>query len=122
MTKNAIIAIAVSALACGAWVSTASAAQTNPKHHRHAHAKLQAPISVAGSTDLATIGNNPAKAYPTRHMPDGSVTTSTLIESGNNPGKRYSTSHMPATAVREQTLLTNGNNPARKATVTASTP
>jgi len=88
------------------------------RHYQHRHAAkshvMSAPSARAEYTDLATNGNNPAKKFPTRHMPDRAIKTSTLPTSGNNLAKAYAARHMPENAIHEATLPTNGNNPAKR--------
>ena len=92
-------------------------------HHRHLakSQSIQAPAAArAEYADLATNGNNPAKKYPTRHMPDGSIKTSTLPSSGNNPAKAYAVRHASENAMRDATLPQKGNNPAKRYPSTAA--
>ena len=91
-------------------------------HHRHlakSQAVQQAPAAPAEYAEFSD-NHNPAKKYPTRHMPDGAIKTSTLPNSGNNPAKSYPTRHAPENAMQESTLTTNGNNPAKRYPNTAS--
>jgi len=85
-------------------------------YHRHAmrSAHIPAATTQAPVTDYSTLGNNPAKRYPTRHMPEGAITTATLPQLGNNPAKRYPVRHASEYAVREATLSTTGNNPVKR--------
>jgi hypothetical protein len=111
--------VGVLALAMG--VSSATAA-TRHYHHRNVGNSHAMPAAAqAEDAGLATNGNNPAKKYPTRHMPDGAIKTSTLSTNGNNPAKAYAVRHAPENAMRESTLATNGNNPAKRYPSTAST-
>ena len=88
-------------------------------HYRHhaAHLAHIAPAAQAEVSHLTTDGNNPAKRYPTRHMSDNAVKTSTLYSAGNNPAKAYPTRHASPDAAREPTLMNSGNNPAKRALV-----
>jgi hypothetical protein len=91
-------------------------------HHRHlTKQSMQAP--AARADNYATLGDthNPAKNYPSRHMADGAIKTSTLPASGNNPAKPYAVRHTSANAAREATLPQNGNNPAKHYKSTAAT-
>ena len=92
-------------------------------HHRHltkSHAVQQAPVAAPAQYATFEDNHNPAKKYPTRHMPDGAIKTSTLPTSGNNPAKAYATRHAPENAMHEATLPTSGNNPAKRYPVTAT--
>jgi hypothetical protein len=114
-----LVGAGVLSLAVGADSATAAVRH----HYRHVMAHphyMQAPAPRAEFIDLSTSGNNPAKRYPTRHMPDGAIRTATLPQSGNNPAKRYAVRHAPANAIRQPTLMTKGNNPAKRYAVTAS--
>lgn len=96
-----------------------SAVAVTRHHHRHATTSpqtTQAPQLTVADTSLN--GNNPAKRYPTRHMSDGAMKTSTLYQSGNNPAKQYGVRHAPANANPQLTMT--GNNPAKNYPVTAS--
>src|SRR5262249_61093232 len=89
------------------------------RHYRH-HAVHRTNVAVAPQAEishLATDGNNPAKRYPTRHMSDNAVKTSTLYGAGNNPAKAYPTRQASPDAAREPTLMNSGNNPAKRALV-----
>jgi hypothetical protein len=113
----ALIGVGVLSLAVG--VGTASAATRHYKSHTVKHAP-QAPAVGAQYGALTQSGNNPAKQYAMRHMPDGAIKTSTLPTGGNNPAKAYAARHMPENAMHEATLPTNGNNPAKRYAATAS--
>lgn len=95
--------------------------QRHATHHRSHAAQVQAPVQQQGETvGLATNGNNPAKRYPTRTMPDGAMKTSTLPGAGNNPAKSYAARQAAANAAREPTLYNKGNNPAKRAATVGS--
>ena len=88
-------------------------------HHRH-HASARnhsvpGPTTAPQSSSMSSLGNNPAKAYPTRHASEGAVREGTLTQNGNNPAKRYKTRQLSDQAVREGTLMQSGNNPAKRA-------
>ena len=107
-----LVGAGVLSLAVGVGPATAK----TKYHHRHtakSHATQQIPADRPQSF-VFEDNHNPAKKYPTRHMPDGAIKTSTLSTSGNNPAKAYPTRHAPENAMQEQTLATNGNNPAKK--------
>jgi len=117
MKTGLAMLVGVGALSLAMGVGDATAAVKY--YSRHA-ARPQAVQPPADFAELPTLGNNPAKKFPTRHMPEGSIKTSTLPGSGNNPAKPYATRHMPDNAIREATLPTNGNNPAKRFAATAS--
>jgi hypothetical protein len=97
-------------------VGVGSATAATRHHYRHVAKSpaVQAPEAARGEgSNLATNGNNPAKRYDSRHMPEGAIKTSTLPTSGNNLAKPYATRHAPENAVKTGTLMQNGNNPAK---------
>jgi hypothetical protein len=95
-------------------------------HHRHMTTSQARQASEPARADFTSFedNHNPAKKYPTRHMPDGAIKTSTLSTSGNNPAKPYAVRHAPDNAMREATLPQNGNNPAKhyKSSTTGAAP
>lgn len=96
----------------------ANAAINHHRHHTSARNHVVAPTAVPQSSSLSSHGNNPAKAYPTRHASEAAVREGTLMQKGNNPAKRYQTRHASEQAAREGTLMQNGNNPAKRARAT----
>jgi hypothetical protein len=82
--------------------------------HRHAQPRTQQTATQPSSSNYSTMGNNPAKSYPTRHASDNAVRSGTLMQNGNNPAKRYDSRRAADNAVRTGTLMQNGNNPAKK--------
>jgi hypothetical protein len=102
-------------------------------HHqaRHSHRSMArysratrasvAATSASESSDLITVGNNPARRAEARRAGESAVKTDTLYQAGNNPGKRYPSRRAPENAAKDQTLMTNGNNPARKAKAAETT-
>jgi hypothetical protein len=112
-----LVGVGMLSLAVG--VGSADAATRHYRTHAVKHAP-QPPVVGAQFGELTTSGNNPAKKYATRHMPDGAIKTSTLPTGGNNPAKSYAARHMPENAIREATSPTSGNNPAKRYPVTAS--
>jgi hypothetical protein len=72
MIKKAIVTFAIGALACGAWVSTASAESTNPKHHKRAQAtemavtcpKLPAPGGCVDPSEIKSSKNHHTTPMP----------------------------------------------------------
>ena len=110
------IAIAVGVLSLTLGIDSSMAAI---RHHYRHHAIYRA-VEQAQANDLITIGNNPAKRYPTRQLSDGAVRTSTLYAAGNNPAKAYEIRHASPNAVRQPTLMTSGNNPAKRALVAST--
>lgn len=66
MTKKAVLALAVSALACGLWASGASAAKHHAKHHKQAAAAPSTAETIPGVNPMT---NAPAAQPVTKPAP-----------------------------------------------------
>jgi hypothetical protein len=88
--------------------------RTMHRYSRVTHARRIGSTAGSESSDLITIGNNPARRYTSGHD-ERAVKSGTLYQAGNNPAKRYPSRTSAENAAKDQTLLTDGNNPARKA-------
>jgi hypothetical protein len=75
MSKKAVIAIAVSALVCGLWASSASA-----KHRHHRVHAAPAPAAMK-----AVPGNNPFPVAANRELKAGTNYEAPKVVQGNNP-------------------------------------
>jgi len=110
MKTGVAMLLGAGALFCFAGLADGAHAAVSHKARHHRVTATQA----SETSDLSTLGNNPAKRAAVRQPGENSVASPTLMQSGNNPAKRYSTRHAPENAIGEQTLMTNGNNPAKK--------
>ena len=117
MKTGLAMLIGVGAISLAMGVGDATAAVKY--YSRHA-ARPQAVRTPADFAELPTLGNNPAKKYPTRTIANNAAKTGTLPQAGNNPAKRYAVREIAANAAQSGTLPQNGNNPAKRYAVTAS--
>jgi hypothetical protein len=113
--------VGASVLSLAVGVGTATAAINHHRHMARSQAAPQAPEAARADFNSFEDAHNPAKKYPTRHMSDGAIKTSTLPANGNNSAKPYAVRHAPENAMREATSPQNGNNPAKHYKSTAST-